>query len=211
MLMTDASEARDELERVWEYLKASSFSPTAFRNGEGWHSTQTFATVEKFGLICDSTAIPGRSGGPQHPMNWLRTPNQPYFPHPDDVGVAGSQRPLLEIPMTTWRVQAPYDREPRIRYMNPAIHEALFSNALDGWEVTIRKGGGSVYVWVLIFHPDEVTLTPTTDSLYAHSMAALCVNVGAIAARVQQMGHSLEFVTISDAAARWKQQREACL
>ena len=207
-LMTDSAAACDELERLWDDLTtSSSFTPTAFRNGEGWHSAQTLATVEKLGLFCDSTAIPGRRGGDHHPMNWMGTPNQPYFPDSNDIRIPGGERPLLEMPMNTWHVQAPYESQPQISYMNPAVHESLFADALDKWEGVIKDGDASLYVWVLICHPDEVMPIPTTDFLYAHSRQALCRNVLAMTARVQRVGHSFEFVTVSDAAVRWKQHK----
>ena len=140
-------------------------------------------------------------------MNWLGTPNRPYFPDSHDIRIPGSERPLLEIPMNTWHVQAPYESQPQIRYMNPAVHESLFANALDNWEAAIKNGDASLYVWVLIFHPDEVMPIPTTDFLYAHSRQALYRNLLAMIARVQRIGHSFEFVTLSDAAARWKQHK----
>src|ERR1051325_8350806 len=79
-LITDDVEAGTEIERIWKDLAASPFALKAFRNGEGWHSAQTFAAVEKLGFVCDSTAIPGRRGGDRHPMNWIGAPNCPYFP-----------------------------------------------------------------------------------------------------------------------------------
>src|SRR5437762_2298196 len=63
-------EAQDELERLWSKLNAT-FQPTSFRNGEGWHTPETYSAVERLGFYCDSTAIPGREGGAGHPMNWL--------------------------------------------------------------------------------------------------------------------------------------------
>jgi hypothetical protein len=209
IFISDAGEASEELERLWLKIKSSPFTPTAFRNGEGWHSKETFAAVEKLGLLCDSTAIPGRRGGDQHPMNWLGAPNQPYFPDRTDLRVSGPARALLEIPMNTWRVCAPYDESPQIRYMNPAIHGELFSNSLDEWQKTISLMDGGLHVWVLIFHPDEIMPNRETDLLYAHSRQALCRNVAAMIERVKRVGHGLEFVTLSAAAQEWKRDNGA--
>ncbi len=207
VLMTDPSEACDELERLWADLATSSFKLTSFRNGEGWHCAQTFATVEQFHLVCDSTAIPGRCGGDHHPMNWIGTPNQPYFPDRHDIRIPGAQRALLEMPMNTWEVQTPYEAAPKIRYMNPAVHESLFAAALDKWETAVKMGAEALYVWVLILHPDEVMSIPTMDFLYAHSRQALTQNILALTARVQRLGHSFEFVTLAEAATRWKKHK----
>ena len=140
-------------------------------------------------------------------MNWLGTPNQPYFPDSQDIRISGAERPLLEMPMNTWLVQAPYETEPRIKYMNPAIHESLFADALDRWEPTLKDIDASLYVWVLIFHPDEIMSVARNDLLYAHSRAALCRNIVEFAARVKQAGHTLDFATLSDAARRWRSHR----
>ena len=109
-LITDDVEACDEIQSLWEYLAAAPFTLKSFRNGEGWHSSRTFTTVESLGFNCDSTAIPGRCGGGGHPMNWAGAPNRPYYPARDDIRAPGQERRLLELPMTTWLLQAPYER-----------------------------------------------------------------------------------------------------
>jgi hypothetical protein len=206
ILITEPVEACDELERLWHDWTDAWFTPAVFRHGEGWHCPQTISMVEKFGFICDSTAIPGRRGGAHHPMDWMGTPNHPYFPDNRDIRLPGRERPLLEMPMNTWLVKAPYDSEPKVRYMNPAVHESIFDKALDDWEILIKNSDVSIWVWVLVFHPDEVMPMPDADSLYAHSRQTLCRNVRAMTARVREVGHSFEFVTISEAAKRWRQQ-----
>ena len=208
VIMTDPAEAQDELERLWSTLK-HSFRPTAFRNGEGWHVPQTYATVERLGFRCDSTAIPGRKGAIGHPMNWEGAPNQPYFPAPDDLRKSGPGRSLLELPMNTWKLQAPYDPEPRVRYMNPAVHPHLFANALNNWENACNHLPANLAIWVMIFHPDEVLATQGADALYARSTRKLCANLLSIADALRRLGHDFEWLTVSMAAERWRlhQQR----
>jgi hypothetical protein len=208
LLITDPVEAQDELERLWSKLSVT-FHPTAFRNGEGWHTPETFATVEHLGFRCDSTAIPGRTGKPGHPMNWTGAPNQPYFPDPDDLRKAGAARSTLELPMNTWHLQGPHDDAPRVRYMNPAVHPHLFANALKNWENAVNILRSDLCVWVMIFHPDEVLAALADDALYSRSTQALCANLVSIAESLRNLGHDFEWVTISDAGARWRglQQR----
>lgn len=207
LLIIDPAEAEDELERLWSKLK-TAFSPTAFRNGEGWHTANTFATVERLGFRCDSTAIPGRRGEPGHPMNWEGAPNKPYFPHPINICEPGPERALLELPMNSWCLRAPYDLAPRTRYMNPAVHGELFANALQAWENTLSVPATDLYVWVLIFHPDEVCSTRMPDLLYSTSCRTLCANLVSLVERLQELGHDFEWVTISDAAERWKKHAQ---
>jgi hypothetical protein len=207
VIITDPLQAQDELERLWDKLKAH-LAPTAFRNGEGWHTPETYATVERLGFRCDSTAIPGRRGGNGHPMNWEGAPNQPYFPVVDDLCKPGPARSLLELPMNTWRLHAPHDDSPRVRYMNPAVHPHLFANALKNWENAGNALTSDLCIWVMIFHPDEVLATQGNDALYSRSTQALCANLAALAETLRRIGQELEWVTVSEAADRWRKNHQ---
>ncbi len=207
LLIADPREAQDELERLWSKLNAT-FHPTSFRNGEGWHTPETYSAVERLGFRCDSTAIPGRAGGAGHPMNWQGAPNQPYFPAPDDLRKPGSERSMLELPMNTWRLQAPLDDAPRVRYMNPAVHPHLFANALKNWENACKVLPSDLYIWVMIFHPDEVLATQGEDALYSRSTQTLCANLVSITDSLRRLGHDFAWVTVTDAAERWRGHRE---
>jgi len=206
VIVTDPLQAQDELERLWNGLKRT-LAPTAFRNGEGWHIPETYSTVERLGFRCDSTAIPGRAGGHGHPMNWTGAPNQPYFPAADDLCKSGPERSLLELPMNTWHLQAPYDVSPRVRYMNPAVHPHLFANALKNWENACNASRADVCVWVMIFHPDEVLTTEREDALYSRSTPALCANLVSMAETLWRLGHDFEWLTVSSAAEHWREHQ----
>ena len=206
LLITDPLQAQDELERLWSGLK-TSFSPTAFRNGEGWHTPETYSTVERLGFLCDSTAIPGRSGGVGHPMNWYGAPHQPYFPDSNNLCKPGPERSLIELPMNTWRLQAPHDHTPRLRYMNPAVHPHLFANALKNWENDCTDLPADLLIWVMIFHPDEVLAAQAPDGLYSRSCEALCGNLVAIAESLQRMEHDFKWTTVSSAAECWRRSQ----
>jgi len=199
VLITDPIEAVEEITRLWEELSSSSFRAVSFRNGEGWHSSDTFAMVERLGFLWDSTAIPGRAGNAGHPLNWAGAPNHPYFPDHKDIRRPGAARSLLEIPMNTWRVKTPYDTEPRLRYMNPAVHEKLFAAALDTLNLHLCTG---VHVWTFILHPNEV-LRSNRDALYAGSVETVCHNLKTFAESIRNLGGGVEFVTISRAGEEW--------
>ncbi len=206
LLITDSMEAHDELERLWNILKIA-LAPNAFRNGEGWHTPETYATVEHLGFRCDSTAIPGRTGSPGHPMNWTGAPNQPYFPLSDDLRRSGPERSMLELPMNTWPLQAPYDHAPKTRYMNPAVHPHLFANVLKNWENACNLLPADLFIWIMIFHPDEVLTGQVDDALYSRSTEALCTNLVAIGDRLRRMDQDFEWVTVTDAAERWRRNQ----
>jgi len=203
LLITDPQRAQDELERLWSALK-SNFHAKAFRHGEGWHTPRTYNVVERLGFHCDSTAIPGRSGIAGHPMNWNGAPNQPYFPDCDDLRKSGAQRPMLELPMNTWLLQAPHDGASRVRYMNPAVHPGLFANALKNWENACNASVPDLCVWVMIFHPDEVLTSQGADALYSRSVRDLCGNLLSMTESLRRLGHHFEWTTVSEAAARWR-------
>ncbi len=203
LLITDPIEALEELERLWGKLNGT-FRPTAFRNGEGWHTPETYATIERLDFRCDSTAIPGRTGGSGNPMKWTGAPNQPYFPAANDLCNPGPARSMLELPMNTWLLQAPYDSAPRTRYMNPAVHPHLFANALKNWENACAASPSDLSIWVMIFHPDEVLAHYGDDLLYSRSTQALCINLALIAETLLRLEQGYEWVTLSDAAARWR-------
>lgn len=210
VIITDPAEATDELERLWNNLR-TSFPANSFRHGEGWHTNETYAMVEQLGFRCDSTAIPGRRGVAGHPMNWEGAPNQPYFPSSADLCKPGPERLLLELPMNTWLVRAPYDATPRVRYINPAVHPRLFANALENWENTRNVSPSALHIWVMIFHPDEVLATGAEDHLYSRSAAALCANLVSFQQSMQRAGNNIEWVTISQAAERWRKRRRGQL
>jgi hypothetical protein len=202
-IIDDPLEAQDELERLWNKVKAT-LRPTSFRNGEGWHLPETFATVEQLGFDCDSTVIPGRKGGPSHPMNWEGAPNQPYFPGLHDLCKPGPLRTMIELPMNTWYLQAPYDEAPRLRYMNPAVRSDLFARALETWRVTCGLMSAELCVWVMILHPDEVLTSRGPDALYSRSIEGLCSNLLAMVEILRSLGDEFEWVTIARAAALWR-------
>ncbi|HEY1679255.1 MAG TPA: hypothetical protein VGG04_16175 [Candidatus Sulfotelmatobacter sp.] len=206
-LIADPHQAREELERLWAGLK-SDFHPTAFRNGEGWHTVETYSAIESMGFLCDSTAIPGRSGPSGHPMDWHEAPNRPYFPADNNLRECGPERPMIEIPMNTWRLHAPYDASPKLRYMNPAVHPHLFAAALESWKKQCLASAAKVFVWVMIFHPDEVMETAKEDGLYARSPRALIDNLFSMEEGVRSLGDACEWVTVSDAAERWRESRK---
>ena len=206
VIITEPNEAQEELERLWEKLRPV-FPAASFRNGEGWHTPVTYATVERLGFQCDSTAIPGRSGTEGHPMNWEVAPNRPYFPSGEDLCTEGPARQLLELPMNTWLVKAPYDGEPKVRYINPSVHPRIFADALERWENTRKISTNQLCVWVMIFHPDEVLSAAGKDDLYSRSMECLLTNVAAFQRNLLKAELEGEWVTVGRAAELWRQSQ----
>jgi hypothetical protein len=201
---TGEVEASDELESLWQIVRKTPIQLASFRNGEAWHTPETFATIERLGFRCDSTVIPGRKGGGISPADWTAAPNFPYYPASENLCREGPERRLLEVPLNGWQTQADYDAHPRIRYMNPGVHEKVFSDALNRWRVQLSRTALPLNVWTLVLHPDELMAASKPDALYARSVEACCRNLRKITECVSESGHSFEFVTMAVAAERWR-------
>lgn len=198
------AEAAQELRSLWEIVRLIPLPLTAFRNGESWHNPVTFAEVEGMGFSWDSTAIPGRRGPSGHPMDWIGTPNHPYFPDIRDVRVPGDRRALLEIPLTSWLVKTIYDTTPRIRYVNPAIHEPLFLQA-----IAALKPSQENRIWTLVIHPDEAYAGSPSDLLYSRCPKTVRRNIETLVNTIQGWDHEFQFVSLPEAGCHWLEWLEA--
>lgn len=204
-LLTDSKEISDELSELWTDITQANLHLKVFRNGEGWINTKIMEQICQSGIQCDSTALPDIFRTDGHPLNWRGTPNQPYYPCPDDVRKPCHSANIVEFPMNTWFVKAPYDKQARLRYMNPAIHPHLFQEALIRWSGQFSPSNDSrVYFWVLIFHPDEILERDSADYLYAYSRSALYDNITAVTNVITAMNHSVEYITLSEAVEMWQ-------
>lgn len=201
-IITDAAQAVAELSRLWSIIREVDVALPTFRMGEGWHTAATLNLVEKLGFTVDATAIPGRDDrAAGHPRNWSGAPNYPYYPAQDDIRRVGQTRPLLEVPMNSWLVPAPYDTSPRLRYMNPCIHSALWEQALAWWEAHLPAH--DLHLWNMILHPAEAMPHDQPDLLYAYSLDTLAGNLRRLVARIQLRGDTADFTTVGAAARRW--------
>jgi hypothetical protein len=202
IFLTDEAQAVAELLRLWQQVEHAGFDLPTFRMGEAWHTQRTLDLVEQLGFTVDSTCIPERDDSASgHPRNWAGAPNQPYFPDRHDIRRSGAVRPLLEMPINSWRYQASYDQTPKLRYMNPCIHERYWSAALANWQPSAQ---GDLSVWVLILHPSEAMPHAEPDLLYAYSLQTVQRNLQALEARIRAAGGLPEYTTIARAAHIWR-------
>ncbi len=206
VLIDEPLEACDELHAIWEELAAFSFKPLSFRNGEAWHHKETLAAIETFGITCDSSAVPGRQGADGHPMDWMGAPTTPYHPAPEDIRRPGSIRSLLEVPMSTWAIQAPWDNKPITRYINPAVHEALFLEALERLRREQACAPEGLRLWVLVMHPEEIEPSMKPDGFISHTPYAVFNNMRRLIESFERENETWEWSTLRSAAARWREQ-----
>ena len=206
---TTQSEILDQLDRTWEQILDASLSFKAFRNGEGWLNEPLLERIKDWNFEVDSTALPGLFREDGHTMNWKEAPNEPYYPCNNDISKPCSQNNIVEFPMNTWIVKAPYDKNARLRYMNPAIHTPIFKSSLIGWSENLKNTPKQpFYFWVLILHPDELLPRNTSDLLYSWSISGLINNLKALNTTINQLGHTVEYLTLTDAAYTWKAKQE---
>ena len=122
------------MKETYTELAKAGYVFRSLRMGECFHANETMHAANALGLTVDSTAIPGRKRNDSaRVFDWLPTPDQPYFPSQNDcrVPAAGGSLPILEVPVTTMRVRAPYDVVSLKRYMNLTYHHHLFREGFD--------------------------------------------------------------------------------
>lgn len=202
-LISDPEKACAELGRLWKIIQERNEHIRSFRNGEGWHTTETLNYIEQLGILNDCTAIPGRTL-PNHPMDWTGAINHPFYPDKNNYKQPGEKRKLLEVPINTWMTMASYDKEPKLRYINPCVHEDIFEDALDRLTKEIASSREELFIWTLICHPDDILFAGKPDLLYALSMDVYVRNVDRFCKRITEIGHNFEFATISHAADKWR-------
>jgi len=205
-IITETAAAADELERLHGFFSGSFFRPVLFRNGEGWMQPALMNLLERMGILVDSSAIPGKTDDAFPLRSWTGSPNHPFYPRIDDHTLPGPERKILEVPMTSWMLKASYDSAPRIRYLNPAVHNELFESGLKNMVSAGQDLNHSCYVWVLIFHPDEVMNQKRKDMLYSFSMEDMMMNLHRLKEHLSRNGNEVQFVNLTTAASAWKEQ-----
>jgi hypothetical protein len=179
-------------------LRAQGHEFASARMGEAVGSNAIMHTLAELGLRADSSAIPGRRRNDEsRNFDWSPSPNAPYRPSVADYRVPGVPAlPILEVPMTVFPVQAPYDPTPLRRYANLAYRPAIFADAMKRWfESDISQAADAVLI--LILHPDELIPGPRDHPLYALTPDALPQNVDALLKATRQRGFNFAGCTIS--------------
>jgi len=164
------------LRRTYSDLTRDGCTFASVRIGEAMGSNAIMQTLAELGLRVDSSAIPGRvRDDSARRFDWGSTPNRPYWPSIADYRVPGTPAlGILEVPMTSIPVKAPYDPKPLLRYANLAYRPAIFATALEGW---FAQAATDDAVLTLIFHPEELLSGSSDHPLYALAHDALDANI----------------------------------
>jgi hypothetical protein len=171
----------NELRCTHAALTAQGHEFVSVRLGEAIGNNATMDTLADLGLRVDSSAIPGRQRvDHSRTFDWATSPNVPYWPSVADYRVPGVPAlSILEVPMTAFSVQAPYDPAPLLRYANLAYRPKIFFDAMTRWfDCDGLKGPNTVLT--LILHPDELMMAAQDHPLYAFTLHALQENIDAL-------------------------------
>lgn len=194
----EEEEASEQLAYIHGKIQAAGMDWKSVRIGEAWHSNKCMRLLSALGYTHDSTAIPGRhQNDGLRKIDWKDSPNEPYRPSREDFRVPGSpELPIIEVPMTSAIVPAPYDPSPKRRYLNLLYHPEIFASALENLLAgpegeNIARGGVG-----MIFHPGELLPLPAND-LYRFGLPTLRENLGSLSAILLRHGKRPRYETIS--------------
>ena len=196
VLETDPEAGADLLRGTWDAMRQGGFEPVSVRIGEAWQCNATMHALSALGLRVDSTAVPGRTrDDAKRRFDWGPTPNRPYHPARHDYRVSGGADalPILEVPMTTVPIRAPYDTRPVARYLNPTYHAAIWREA-----VSSLLAGDPCRDVVLICHPDELMPRPSND-LHSFGWDDFLRNLDHLHGRLAGTGREPSYRTLAQA------------
>jgi len=204
IIMEDKHQLSETMDELWEDIRSQNLLFSSFRNGEGWLSSDILSKIEKFGFKVDSSVLPGMYRTDGHPMNWKQSPNYPYYINSLALEEPQKESNIIEFPINTWMTRTSYDKNPRLRYMNPAIHHHIFKDAVSFWKESIIKLNQKHYFWVFILHPEEIMEKNKNDLLYGYSRNNMYENLNLFNKVIKQMGDEFEYSTLSKAREKWK-------
>jgi hypothetical protein len=194
---SEDSEADRQAERIFTGALKGSYDFKSVRIGETLCNNSLMNRLSEFGMSVDSTALPGR-------RNWESTPNHPFHPSKEDHKapciIRSEELPILEVPMTTMLIRAPYDKGPFLRYVNLSFKSDLFREGLE-FLLTSSRGQTDTFFLVTVTHPDEVDSRGRSHQLYSFSMDDVRENIETILGNTESAGHELISITMKDVPA----------
>jgi hypothetical protein len=185
----------DDLPWIYEQIKAAGLTPKSMRMGDCFHDNRTMRIVSELGICVDSSAVPGRQksdGGWR--MNWIGTPQSPYYPSIEDYRTPGFRRlDVLEVPLSVSPLMAPYDSAPLLRYINPCMRKEYFSEAIG----SLLPSASNL---VMVLHPDEVVPRPPGGGhpLVAYSAGELTGNLSNLIQSAILLKRPMSFHTLQE-------------
>lgn len=166
-----------------------------------------FNLVESFGFQQESSAIPGYFKD-SFGQNWLTAKNRPYFPHVDHMTEEGTPRKMLEMPMNSWFLQASYDKQPKLRYLNFAVHHKYFLESLSHLPESYFSDDDILGIPVLtaVSHPEEIISDKPGNDLYPRTLENFLRNIQVFVEYFADRGKRIVFSTLNDSGRFWRKQ-----
>jgi len=185
----------EALKEGYGVIRQKGLLPISSRIGEAFCSDVILATLDELGILCDSTAMPGRvrKDGERH-LDWEATPQQPYHPSRSDYRQPGLEPlSLLEVPMSMVQIKAEYDDRPLRRYVDLSFrHKAL--------KAGLRSYLRDAKLLVTVTHPCAVLpgITERRHGLLSFDIREFKRNLDFIFSECRRLGRKYKFITIGD-------------
>lgn len=191
---TDPSALYEKLEMALLDMRALGYAPRTVRIGEAYGANALMEAFDRLGLAYDSTAMAGRRRvDGERLIDWEPTPHCAFHPSCADHRIPGKPaRRVVELPMSMLRVQADYDAQPFLRYLDLSFHPRALE---PGLEALVAEAD---YI-VTITHPSAFLsdLAPREHGLVSFDIAALEANFNALLDAAERCGRPVSFTTIS--------------
>ena len=189
----DAQALAKQIIRSHQAMRAAGFEGRVSRIGEAFGSNAVMNALDKLGIHCDSTAMPGRvRNDATRSIDWLSTPESPYHPSLADYRIPGTPAcSLLEIPMTMLMTRAAYDAEPFPRYLDLSFHPTVLREGITALLPKAR-------VIVTVTHPSTVlpNMVSQPHGLISFDITAFEENLNHLTGECQRIGRPFRFVTL---------------
>lgn len=173
------------------------YSLNVVRMGWGFQTNRIMKFLDDNGFIIDSSAIP-RPTYPweENKKNWTITKSEFYHPSIEDYRITSNDPKknlkILEVPITTIKISAPYDEGEVIRYCNLAFYNKFLLNPLDSW---IKENN----FLVTITHPYELSKEDRDNhSLISFNMDEFKKNIESIITISQKYNKKVKFNTLKE-------------
>jgi len=182
---------------------ATCFPVSAARMGWDYGSNTVFTRLEEANIPLDFSALPGniiwqRAGSDQVLVDWLGSPEHPYFPSRSDYRVAGENpRRVLEAPITQFDndavgvVKRIFRRTTKGRFTLQGLTKKTRLLTQPWRDLPSSRSAN----WAFFFHPEDLT---------AEGVRNFALNVKKLASIP-----GARFVTATQ-AARWAGEARYC-
>ena len=162
------------LETLFKKLKKIGINFEYVRVGEGRGSNHIIKILAENGIKADFSAIPGRYRKDENRnFDWLKTGNNLYYPSKKDYREQGDiNHQILEVPLTTTLVNADYDDEAKLRYLDLSYRNDIFKESLE-----YLLDSENLSFLHFVCHPEGLISDDFSNGLYDYGIKTLSLNL----------------------------------